>query len=815
MIEGRLEQALAALGRFAYRHAVAVVIVGLFSLLPIGYLATDLAVSASFLDLLPREEPPVAQLEEVLDHARSTSDVVIAISTRDRELAERFGRALVAELESDPEVAGIGGYVDRSWFADRRLLFVPEAELETLLNRVRDAIDGEVARASGWDLGLDDEPAEDPETLLAELDETDARLGTSDWVATRDGRYLAVWAYFAGNTGDLEFGRQAWARVRNTVDGLRDGERFPRDLEVRYAGGIPSRVEDERALVADLRIAGAVGFFAVVLLIVFSLRTPRALVLLSLPLFVGLVWTFAFARIAVGHLNIISGFLFSILSGLGIEYGIHLLHRYRELRDEGLAIEPAVERLVATTGRALLSGCMTNAGVFAVIALAQFRGFSEFGLIAAVGLVLTLLATLLGLPALLVIGERIRPLSHVTHADHDAPIRVPAPLRLGVVFGVPLLALASVALLVSGTIAFDGNWRHLVSDTETTRFGEYLRHQLSGTYDQALLWVPRQEDLPRVSASIAALRAEREARGEPFDVVEVVTLNDVFPSPEAQARRAELAAALGAQLDRIRPGMLDEQGLSRLEEGRAVVAGATPFALEAMPYSVVGHLMTRDGVGSIVHLRARETDDANTAVLIAWSAQAAEIATSLHAEGIDAPMLSENWIAGEIFERIAHDAGFLSFATLAAVFLVLLLDLRRPLLAGAVLGSVLIGMVAMAGLTWIFGVRLNFMNVAILPVCVSISLDNAIHVFHRWREGGPGSIPSVLRHTTSANALASATNLLGFAALVLTHHDGLRSVAYLAIAGVLCTYVSTTLWFPMVLETLDARRQGAASNVKG
>lgn len=802
----RLERALGHLGRLAHQRARLFLTIFLVSIVPLGLYARGLTVRSSFLDLLPRSEPPVAQLEDVLEHARSTSDVAVGISTEDRALAERFGRALVEELERDPEIAGIGGFVDREALLRRRLLFVPEDELRTLVDRARTSIDLEIERHSPFYLGLDEDdgaPGETPDELLSEMEESERRFGDSDWIVTRDGDYLVVWAYFSGNTGDLAFGREAWARVQTIVDRLRDGERFPRDLNVRYAGGIPSRVEDERVLVADLGIAGAIGFFAVVLLIVLSLRTPRALLLLALPLFTGLVWTFAFARLAVGHLNIISGFLFSILSGLGIEYGIHLLHRYKELRAEGLALEPAIEKLVATTGRALFSGSMTNAGVFAVIALADFEGFSEFGLIASVGLILTLVATLLGLPALLVLLERWRPEKHVVDADHDVPLRIPRWVRLGTLVVLPVVAAISISLLATGTIRFDGNWRHLVSDTETTRFGEYLRHQLAGTYDQALLWVEDDASLPRVTAAVDAVRAEREARGEPFDIIDVISLDDAFPSPEAQARRLAIIAELGTELDRIRPEYLDEAGLLRLEEGRELVRGAIPFSIDEMPYSVVGHFLTRDGRGSIVHLSALERDDANTDLLVSWAGQAEEISAHLEEAGVTAPMLSENWIAGEIFERIQHDAGFLSFATLAAVLLVLVLDLRRPLISLGVLGSVLIGVVSMALFAHLFGVRLNFMNVAILPVCVSISLDNAIHVFHRHKEGGPGSIEKVLRQTTRANALASATNLLGFLALVITHHEGLRSVAWIATIGVLSTYASTTLWFPMVLDTLD------------
>ncbi len=808
MIEQLLERWLSAVGRVAHRRAGWIVLVGLASLLPAGWLAMGVEVRSSFLDLLPPEDQAVVQLREVLAHARSTSDVVVAVSTEDPEMADAFAEALASELEADPEVAGIGGRTHREWFRDHQILFVPEADLEGLVTRAEAVIDHEVMERSGFDLGLDDE-VETPEALLRDLDaRTEGRLGSEDWLRTEDGRFLILWAYFAGNSGDIEFGDRAWTRVRDAVDRLRDGERFSRDLEVNYAGGIPGRVEDQQSLVADLRIAGTVGFVGVVMLIVLSLRTPRALVLLSVPLFVGLVWTFAFARLAIGHLNIISGFLFSILSGLGIEYGIHLIHRYRELREEGLGLDVAIERLVATTGRALLAGSLTNAGVFAVIALARFRGFSEFGTIAAVGLLLTLVATLLGLPALIVVLERARPMpmpEPAADAEVRAPLRIPAAARWSVVLGVPLLGIASLGVLGAGGVVFDGNWRALVSDTEVSRFMDYLRHE-TADYTQGLLWVEHDTDLAQVEAAIDATREERLAAGRSFDLVDVVTLADVYPSPETQSRRAVLARRLRAQLDRIRPGTVDDETATRLDEGRATLDNAQPFTVDDMPYSIVGQLRTRDGQGSIVHLRAPQTDDPSTGYLISWSDQAEAIETHLREADVHAPMLSENWVAGEIFDRIRADAPLVGAATLLAVLLVLWLDVRRVSSTLGIFASVLLGMACLAGLCWATGLRFNFMNIAILPVCMSISLDNAIHVFHRWRQGGRGSIGDVLRHTTKSNALASATNLLGFAALALAHHGGLRSVAYLATLGVIATYVTTTIWFPFVLDTIDQWR---------
>jgi hypothetical protein len=321
-----------------------------------------------------------------------------------------------------------------------------------------------------------------------------------------------------------------------------------------------------------------------------------------------------------------------------------------------------------------------------------------------------------------------------------------------------------------------------------------------------MLWARDGVELSAVRDVVEGVGEARETAGERWDIVSISTLDQVYPRPEAQRARAELARQLGVQLDRIDPEMLDAPGRARLSDAKRMVAASHPFSLDVLPYSAVGHMLTSDGTGSMVRLIVTSSDDSGTDALTEWAGEARDIAAALDAAGLDVPMLSENWVAGEIFERVARDGRFLLVGTFAAVFIVLLLDFRAFRAALAVLGAVALGVVTIAGGLFVTGLELNFMNIAILPVCVAISLDNAIHVYHRWRDGGPGSIPIVLRQTTVANALSSTTNLLGFTALVLTHHAGLRSVAFLAMLGVGLTYVSTSIWFPMVLAMYDARQ---------
>jgi hypothetical protein len=170
-------------------------------------------------------------------------------------------------------------------------------------------------------------------------------------------------------------------------------------------------------------------------------------------------------------------------------------------------------------------------------------------------------------------------------------------------------------------------------------------------------------------------------------------------------------------------------------------------------------------------------------------------------------LASENAIAGRIFRIIVESGPRILGVTFLVVFVVLLIEFRRLTHALAVLASVGAGMLMVTGAMGALGVELNFMNAAVLPIIVGVSLDNAIHIFHRYLEEGPSSIPHVMRRTGAAALLSSATNLAGFAALALARHGGLQSVAKLSAIGISATVFTTTVAFPLVLDVVGRWRR--------
>jgi predicted RND superfamily exporter protein len=112
------------------------------------------------------------------------------------------------------------------------------------------------------------------------------------------------------------------------------------------------------------------------------------------------------------------------------------------------------------------------------------------------------------------------------------------------------------------------------------------------------------------------------------------------------------------------------------------------------------------------------------------------------------------------------------------------------------------------------GIEINMFNLIVIPSVIGIGIDNALHIYHRYLERGPGSLRFVLRHTGAAALLASLTTGVGFGSSLVSHHLGLRCLGTLAIIGISFTLISATVFFPALLALLE-RSPAAAGRPSG
>jgi hopanoid biosynthesis associated RND transporter like protein HpnN len=154
-----------------------------------------------------------------------------------------------------------------------------------------------------------------------------------------------------------------------------------------------------RAMVSSLRQALATAVVVIAILLLVLWRSFKYTLITLVPLFVGSVATAAvsvFANIPFNFANII---VLPLLLGIGVDSGIHLVHRHRsgELGDRNL--------LQTSTSRAVLFSALTTAATFATLALSHHLGISSLAQLLTIGLGLMVAANVIVLPAILTLFD--------------------------------------------------------------------------------------------------------------------------------------------------------------------------------------------------------------------------------------------------------------------------------------------------------------------------------------------------------------------------------------------------------------------------
>ena len=152
------------------------------------------------------------------------------------------------------------------------------------------------------------------------------------------------------------------------------------------------RVEIKR----DAWIAGILGFVLVAILIWFDFRRLRDTLGALTPLTIGIVWMLGIMGAAGIDLNFMNIFVTTMIIGIGVDYGLHILHRYREL-DTASAEE--LRRGLLETGKAIMIAALSTICGFGSMSISHYPGLRSTGYVAILGALTTAVVAITLLPA--------------------------------------------------------------------------------------------------------------------------------------------------------------------------------------------------------------------------------------------------------------------------------------------------------------------------------------------------------------------------------------------------------------------------------
>lgn len=156
-------------------------------------------------------------------------------------------------------------------------------------------------------------------------------------------------------------------------------------------------------------ITTLVASLVILTIVMYALRRSLTLgAMATIPVALCVVWMWGTMYAAGIPMNVMTLMIASLTVGMGVTYGIHVTHRFVEEIHEHENIEMAVDNAVGRTGVSLLGAALTTVAGFAIIGFSLLPPIQEFGLITAIAITYSFLASVFVLPAFLVIWARAR-----------------------------------------------------------------------------------------------------------------------------------------------------------------------------------------------------------------------------------------------------------------------------------------------------------------------------------------------------------------------------------------------------------------------
>ncbi len=811
--------------------------IALASVIVAGHGASKLTLKTAFGELLPQGKESVIVANKVNERLPAATTLFIVIHGREKESLKRFVDALSKEIQAlGPDKVGTvdsGTRESDAFLRKYRYLYASMPEIQELRDTLVDRYEYEVTKAAGFDLGLDD--TEEPPKITREWveeklkkyekTETEGKPTAVDgYYLEPGGKFIVILIRTPVATGDLDRQGAVLARIKDAIARV-DPVKFDPAIAIEFTGDFITGAEEYRHIKNDLSHVGMIGVAMILGIVFFFFLRFRTLIVMVLTIAVGVAWTFGFAYYAIGSLNSSTGFLFSIVVGNGINFGIIYMARYLEARRTqdvvesiGVAHHDTWLATMAAAGAAMVA--------YGSLVVTGFRGFKHFGVIGGSGMVFCWIATYLFLPALLVLSEKLVPvrpagsIATALRAGYGRPFaylvgRFPRAVSVvGVMAGIVCLGLTAQYLSVD-PIEYDN--RILRSDIpgsaiDVAKKLEAKVEPVTGKQGQSgvAIMVDRIEQVLPLKAALEAKRALAPEGKKPFN--KVVTIFDLLPT-EQERKIPLLLEARKVIVKAHQRKFISEEDWAEVEKDLPP-EDLRPIGIADLPDQATRAFTEKDGVrGRSVYIlpsEGRSIWDAH--YLIEW---AASFRRTTLPDGSVVKGSGNPVIFADLILSIIEDAPKAILVSLAGTLLILLITFRERWLFFAAVGSLALGLFGMVAVMALYnveidvsnglalrieGMKLNFLNFVALPISIGVGADYAVNLLERYRLLGPTQIGRVMQETGGAIILCSLTTTLGYFALTFSANRAIVSFGFAAAAGEISCIVAAVLVLPALLE---------------
>ena len=877
-----------SIARLAYTHSITVILISLLTAsLSVWFAVEKLSFKNNRGDLVAQNLDYVETYERYRQEFEDFDGMMVVVADEDPARMKGFVDFFVAKLKLHSQsFSTVFHKIDTEYFRKKGLLYLEQNELVDLgikieshenflrkvntspgLNKLMESVNAEISAGmvnsilTGF-LGGEDSKGDKDETsdlsLLIALEKQMLLY------LEGKGSYHSPWSSFL--TGDKTSLREAGYLVsdderlmfilivpneeseeaRSISDSIGLLRKLIKEARPRFPGvevgltGEDVIAADEMAITqVDVRKASQIALFGVTLLFIIAYRGVVKPLLAVFSLVIALCWSIGWATFVVGHLNILTIVFATILIGLGIDFGIHVLERYKEERMSGGDILHALQKTVQGTGRGNFAGAVTTAMAFGGMIFTDFIGIVELGKISGGGILFCMISMILVLPALISLEEKIRKPKYPRERfewggsyfenffqNYRSIIFVSTILFIfslfslrNVVFDYNLLNLQahgteavkyemkvieqagrsawSVAVLANSLeetikkhhalekLSTVGNVESIVSllpedQKKKIEYVKELRPILKNLKVEADV---SPVSYPRLVKTMRKIRFKLQGKEDKGGVAEARKLAQLFLD-KSEAQSVEIAEK---RLNNFSENLFSDYR-DKIADLRASV-DVSPVSVAEIPESLRKRYVSQNGVYLITVYPSVDIWD--IAQREEFMGQLRQVDSGVTGNAIhmfeSTRLMRDGYFQGGVYAMVAIFIYILvSFGNIRATLIVLL-----PVVAGAMWT---VGIMDLAGISF------NLANLVILPLIIGIGVVNGVHLVHRYREETDKNVNVLSRSTGQGVVLSSLTTMIGFGSLMVADYQGVYSLGLVLTLGVGCCLVASITVLPAMLK---------------
>ncbi|MCB9252452.1 MAG: MMPL family transporter [Flavobacteriales bacterium] len=561
-------------------------------------------------------------------------------------------------------------------------------------------------------------------------------------------------------------------------------------IELEFYGGPVVSVSNARCIRRDTNIIAIVSLLLIILLLFYYFRNLKALFVVLIPVLFGAFFALSIFSIFKSSISGIALAAGSVIFGVALNYSLHFLTHYKHSGE--------IKTVLKDLFKPMLLGCTTTVSAFFSLLFLKSEALNDFGLFAGLSLIGTLFFSFLVMPHILTGMTMKETQKNVLDSISNYPFHKKRSLVI--------LTIACVIMLgwFAGKVEFDSEMRNL--SYESPELKQWASHldEINDYTRQAVFVVSTSSNMDSVFCKNERVFSQLKLLSEKQTDLGFSSMGNLLIPREKQLKRLRLWNDFwtSERKKKLKDDLKDYGAIynfnadafspfeEHLEKDFSILADRD--WIEFADHTGTGYLNHEDSVYSLYSI-VKTTPEIKSELYRIWE------------DNEEITVFDNAGIVGFFTEAVADDFQLILLLSACLVFGFMLFSHGRIELTILNFLPMFISWLVILGLMAVLGIKFNILNIIISTFIFGLGDDYSIFILDGLlTEYSVGK--KVLTTHKSSILLSAFITIIGIGALGFARHPALKSIALIAVMGILVVILISFVIQPLIFNFMIGKR---------